>query len=1563
MNLSPSNQRNKDVNLFGFLVSRLLYQGPHGPRETPHDEVTLAQREVAKKVKKYGRMLKGFVDVYNANFGEEPEDDDDIKEGAHYETLILDLRDLDNTKKQILAIIKKLKGDEEPPKDLKGNEQYEYLRDLLESISDVKKLPQEGREVVRRARRGRLARRHKLLIEAGERKEAWKKKDAYGELSDIFDTLASSDKHKNVWQSPEGLTTVNQREGKQLFFAMMAEKTDNFKNTFVLGPETVFGKDPAENIKRFPYIYNEFLKYEGAAHKELVSLERIATAESVAAESKRTIDGMRTAKAIITANTDAGIRPSQLSDIPTIPSTAAWKKRWHTLRRMVHQLEERAAKETDLAHPRGWQESANELRVHRDHAEAYLKLSKLKDRERNVQKLFTRAELTKPKRRKMLMEFVMMKYMKAIDMVDSPFSNANWQQTLHPTVRRMLIASIYDSGVATFEKDKHGVVSYDDNIKGQQVWMLSSLALSKYFNFEEVGADMDPTHSDMLKAAYLGSKITILLKQTEETRDMLEDWIGLLEEVGEDGLTPSIRVSLMGKYPPKYAKRYAQYSKADAESALRVLNGDRKRLQDFLDETETAIKDPYSKESQEFIEKMKNDEYRKELGDDVERLGRMGIIDGATLQAYEKQMYNLQINFKTAELQDKNSLMFFEGLGMHIEGIEPAYLIEIAKNPKLKIEYWEALLVGSKAQFNSLIKLFRTILPPDIAGGKEDFIQGLISLRNKYKGKKTLTYVLNNPEEGSEDGVIINVMRMLKIHLGHRAEIDAMSDLKMAEIQAQLKGVHLGDKVSRYVGGVWNMLTGPGQSMANRAAGLVLMYGFYKATRKAMKGEGPSGKMLRALFVAGAVEIAAKEITGRGVLDRLGLDSIRGAMEGTYEGVLLQDGEQHMEEDLSDKKITDQAHSAALIELRDVPFHQIVKWYESSKPNGMPRTGVKTDYFQDMNISLSNIKPKVTWTKKNKEAEARRVVWETVRHFFGYVGEKDNKRNASHGKEALKARWIDVFDHPERKSKHTHYTHREWIKAGNVKKNDITWHTVMSCEISPQEVELSKDKTPVSKLTAKGKDVLTKVSDWSRKYVYNPGAGHVEDVLDSMGDLSQKAKNLAEELYLKTSRQVYFGKEKMILWYGRHQYEIKRTAKNHWDLFVTGVALPFKVILAVDQAAIPWTLSKLEQLEQSLTKDEHSTTGRELDWRHVVSNPLELGSPFTQLNPEYSKFGEYQRPFLNAISDPDPDNEIVPGVPDRITRPRADWYYEDEGQHVGYFITEISDKEADIKPGDPVFQSEPENRTSKMWIKSHEKAIAKFRIKAVDMDLDKIKKYMYPVHHITKTTGGFGRRKLYIFWRMPLPDSVELYLKETGKWADYEDSNKHKDRDHFETDPSQTEWENIKRAFALDMDVARTLGGGIGGYAAQLPRFVMWNMQLAGRIINAIGADFFEGGDEFREAVEAITNRPPATKQFMDELFTSAKSEHKASSEFYSDSENAYLYRFAREYALRNDKPLFLGIMQNRPDYAGTAYLRQMDPQVYDKMRAFYGGWSRLRENHQGEQDHPGLIMGELDGL
>jgi len=219
------------------------------------------------------------------------------------------------------------------------------------------------------------------------------------------------------------------------------------------------------------------------------------------------------------------------------------------------------------------------------------------------------------------------------------------------------------------------------------------------------------------------------------------------------------------------------------------------------------------------------------------------------------------------------------------------------------------------------------------------------------------------------------------------------------------------------------------------------------------------GRVLRDEFLAGAAELQRAETEQ--YLRQMGRTSFEGRYERfgesigrIYDRVLLQDAH----EKKVGLKLSD--HASALRELREVPFHKIMEWYERSNKAGRPLAKGRPDYFpKEIRYTKVGAAEKGD-TPVEKEARARRILWRTVDHFFKKAG----------GKAALRRRWVTMIDDPNFKAKSpADKNHQEFIQATGLKINDITWRLVLLAEIDPAEVAQSGKKSREKGSKEKGK--------------------------------------------------------------------------------------------------------------------------------------------------------------------------------------------------------------------------------------------------------------------------------------------------------------------------------------------------------------------------------------------------------------------------------------------------------------------------------------------------------------
>jgi hypothetical protein len=187
-----------------------------------------------------------------------------------------------------------------------------------------------------------------------------------------------------------------------------------------------------------------------------------------------------------------------------------------------------------------------------------------------------------------------------------------------------------------------------------------------------------------------------------------------------------------------------------------------------------------------------------------------------------------------------------------------------------------------------------------------------------------------------------------------------------------------------------------------------------------------------------------------------------------------------------------------------------------------------------------------------------------------------------------------------------------------------------------------------------------------------------------------------------------------------------------------------------------------------------------------------------------------------------------------------------------------------------------------------------------------IKDYMYPIHMATRLGEKAGLDMLHVFWRMPMPGSVEYYLKEQDRWADYKDPNRIKFQPTFIVDPSKGLMDNLRMAYIYETPWMRKAGTYAGIALAQEIRLVMGVLGTAGTAIRS-GIEWAGKKQGVKvKWLDDLTHLSEENKQMIDEISGSAAFPYLALSDFYKESENAKIFKESMEEAQNTHKPLTL---------------------------------------------------------
>jgi len=1313
--------------------------------------------------------------------------------------------------------------------------------------------------------------------------ETWGNKSLYKLVDNHFDRASTKKEFKSLWETPNGIEANKHTEARQLFISILAEQTDNFKNPIFFGKN--FGENYKNNIKHYPFIYNEWFKQKSGIN---LSIEKIAERKGTAGRLKTGLKNVESIQNLVEeAQPSSGIDINKYISIASAPADEASRKKINVLEEYIANLDKKNSnlKVLDIKNSASFKALVKKFKMHLAYEEANLAYLILKKQKDAIDTKFTASYFEKPVNQEMAIELAMLKFKKAMDSVDNPLGEGtNFKDKYHPTVRRTIIASLFKSHIGRFKTDKDGNDVYVEDLGKRKSNLLGALSKSHYFNNVEKRQYFSNERVKALLMIEFGFEVSDFLEESKDAGQIME-WI-----IEDDS-------SKLTSYKPH---KYVNSFTADAENMIKrkaKYDQDRDILQKFLDLSIKLLNDPDANSTKKLMNKVLSDGYLKGLSNATKNLEAFAHINGPDISEYTNTMQSIDIQYSTQELSHKNTMKIFEHLGMRLEGSYGNYksLLEgdfKDAEPPLTIDNWNEYYTDPN-KFDTLANFIERVLPKTTTGGENSF---MVSFRAS-KDKLNSTVIGENPEESRDPGIAIALMELLKEHIKLNEEVRGVDDSKQKEIELHQKGNDIGDIASRQLENAWEMLVGSGQSTSNRIAGGILLYGLYKAARKAMKGDDPAAKALRGLFIAGAAEIFMKETTGKGILDRFGLDPHESAMEGTYEGVMVEYGKKSLDG-------YEIEHKNTLQHIKGIPFHKLMEWHDKTTSSGKLRNPDGNKGYKLPNgIKASDIL-KGNDPSVDKEQKASLILRKTMDNFFTYVGNKDNERSYEHGLNVTKERWVTMIKDPTHVPEYTNFWSQELSEMHHKNPNELTWGVVMRYEIDPYEVESTKNKTIVGQVKEFTTESLADFESWSSQYE-GKFKGGAREFFEGLGDYAHEASESIGKLIDEGATDLYFFKESMKLKYKTHKYTIKRTLDEHWQIVVEGATLPFKLIYAVDKKVMPAALTKIQQIESVLSNQREIEIKQDLSLNDIVSNTNTIGIPNVDLNPEYSYFGEYQIPFKDAFNS-------------------NDKYHEDP-EHIGYYISEINLD--GVNSSNELYNNNPNNVRNKMLIESRDKAIKFFKNKGGNLSNEQIEKYLYKIHVVNKTTYP---QKMYIFWRLPMHNSAERNLKDSGRWADHNDPNRIKKRAPWKFDPKKDRVDNFLEAMRLDTEEFTGVIGDAASYAIQLPYFAFGTIDKVGEVVAATAKIFTKDKKkkaEIDRVIKSISKRPSAQKRWLDEVFTSAQNPTDfsgASSEFYKDPVNAKLYKFSLEFSRhpRYRGKFFTGLLEGRPipDEKGKVY-------------------------------------------
>ncbi|MBN1258997.1 hypothetical protein JXA05_04550 [Candidatus Peregrinibacteria bacterium] len=1309
-----------------------------------------------------------------------------------------------------------------------------------------------------RAHGNRLVRHERLVRESVSEKTEWEKNEVYKDIITAMDGAYGDPEYKTLWTAADGsISQQKWRESKELLLAILGEKTDKFKDPMGLfGPE--FQNDETKNRKRFPFFYNEWIKYKGISSETLdVKNKEI---EAITAEMQGA--NVRDVAKIVEDTTRSGIKNLSANLPERTPRDYAAKA--ERLKEMQRQYTKKAAEnDTDKE---AYEQAAKELGYHIRLAEAKRLLADYSKAGTEADQSFTRANLMKAENRQIVVEMAMKQFVKAMQTVDTPFGQGDWHRTMHPAVRRALLATIYETGVGEMRRQANGEMKYVEDLRPESYWMLGKLAQSLFFNRRLDGKNLDDTRRTVIAVAQLGNYAAIGLEYVTNNKKAIE-----LAKADKTGNKAKIEALVV----PGLAKNILSWNDTKLTAELTAITEKETVYQKFLAEAENCINDPYSDRAKAFLA-----EIRKEDA------GEYKLAVGEANKNYFKNsdlfLQSLEVSYNSLDYQEKSKVEYFDRMGINVRGAYLAYMREIAKDPSVNVDNWDDMFLSpDPKQFSKLADLMERVLGDSDSEGKRGFMAVFRTLHKRGTLETT-------PETRDYEATAIEMFKALQVEIKHRAAVEAASARGETEVMAKLEGMTFADKISQYAKKVIDMAIGSGQSVANRAAGIVLLFGAYKIAMRAIKGKGKMDQALRLLLVGGAVELAAKKVTGQGILEKyFKLDSLSGAMEGTYEAVLLDHGREIMGE--KGKEVTDEQHAAALFELNKVPFSVAMEWYMATDENG-EKLPNHPDHWRKMRIDTGSIAKGLSWQQKDEDKEGRRIVRRVMENFFRYVGAKD-KKYGEEGHKILKERYVDLVKDPNAPTRYAENFHRDLAESFRGRPSELTWKLVMHAEIDPLDVERVQKSGRVQSAIDAARGIGETIDRWTRQEVLQPGTAKMRLFWERVQvRYGPQAREFLADMGQWTSEKLRDTGDYVEWWWQGHKAELRKLADESLSLTWQGITIPFKVFYAGGKWAIPFASSKLRALE-AMAGEGADIIDHELGENDMmpVNDLSKLKTPENAVG--FERFGLYQVPFAKAFTEED---KYYESDPDEVA--------EDGPSHVGYYISAVGENDptnipnAEVQPTDS-----PDVKLFKLQARAYEKAKRVFAAKG--LGTADIKKFMDTIHIIQEAGEPM---KIHVFYRMPLKESPELQLKRQGKWPDYMDAARHKYRPPFITDPSKGFLDNVKTAFLYQVPLVRDAWKYSATVVAQATRLVTGTVGGTLDVVRKVLRIAKVPDKDTQWIVDLVTMSEERRIEVDEIAGTPALGHNLALSKKYKNAVTAKNYKDALEFAVDKNMKLYL---------------------------------------------------------
>ena len=1310
-------------------------------------------------------------------------------------------------------------------------------------------------------------------VEGKERKDQWLDRKMYQEIEGVYETASQSTLiYEPLFQNKQGdFDPQKAKENKNLFLALMENKTDGFKKDF----SDMFDSSHEKNMADYPYLYKTWVEIQ---NKDLIT--RIKVQE----ERVRDYEPQTDLETILDlSGKNAGVHFSAIEAIPSKPDAAYWKERARLINEDVIMLRTKA-KESPID-PRvdagRLKDDAVSLQAHATYAEEEYRLANLRADEAKIAQNFTKESLRSPSNRNNLIEAMMLWYQKSMETVDK-------RELLNPAVAHLLIANVFEKGFETS--------------KTHNSWMLDTVNSSKYFDMSVTGRELDSTRRAALELAYLGGRVADQLENSNNEIGLIEGLIAL--QGLSDAEAENTMASLAAEYTPELIQKYTQFPPDELPNKRDEISAANVKREAFLQMAHAIIQNPYADDqgnpSEALVELDQNGDGHLDAD-----LSTVALLSAGDLSNAQAALGKIEMNYNLLTLAgrigEKDDAQMLDRMGINVTRIYAEYVAQLDKTPEMHVRNWpEHLISGGNP--GALADFLEKIIPPGTTPESQKGKEALLTVLRSMDNSETA-----DPKTKAERNTAKDVIFRIADHIINTERVEGNADRVMPEVQERLKGLGLSEKVQSTLGMVWGMVSGDGPWLtADRLAGVIGIIGLYKLLKT------KAGKATGLLF---AINQIYKKKTGKELPELLGLNTIGEAAEGTHEEAIAQHGQERMNGfENPDDNFDKDTHLKALMALGPVPADKLFAWYEASDPNG-------GDYNTEKEIKLFNalgIKRGALGLKgADKGIRERFIYREVFSHFYEMVAEKDGQQSTENTRKALKERWVTTIHDPNYKPHYTTFVFAELMERAKGKPESITFKMMLEAETNAYMVEAAMNQNGVAPVLETVTTWVDELEDWARRGIINPGEGYAEEFFQAAGETANEGADLLGDMADSLGLKLHFAKESVKFWYQNNEWEIRRMGEGMWGIFKSSATLPIHVVYGGLETVVPWVDTKLRQVNELVRSDvlatpvdpekgftvsdiagarawEIGTDGQfiidALDNRPIINRNEDQ-------NPQFANYGLFQHAFYEAYNNGPLNTEAIK------TGEGAKYYNEVDG--VGYHIVEVNHQTAGIDINNPMFTS-PENRYGQMQTVAREEAV-KFYI-SQNIPQDYIEKYMYSIHSVLQTK---PQEAVVVSFRLPRPDSVEGSLLASGHWVDSKNPNDWKKRAPVIFEPGRP-WENFKAATGLKYDKGRQAYAFAGKYGVQALYLWRASMETLGYASEAIVKLFYTDKYEHEaDWIGEVFKTKEETNQYLDEASTAASNPALASSAFFKDINNANMYKLAHEFAIKYDQDVYLGFFRD----------------------------------------------------